>query len=100
MKQKMFSIILAIILVLSMVSACAPAATSVAPTAQPTTAVMNTSSDTTASSNPSSSTGLTFNNTAWKYDSTNDVYHQIGVVYCATPETTDYESLGVYVPGA
>lgn len=43
---------------------------------------------------------LTFDNTAWQYDADNDVYWQIGVVYCATPETTDYESLGIYVPGS
>jgi hypothetical protein len=43
---------------------------------------------------------LAFNNAAWNYDETNNVYWQIGVVYCTNPETTDYESLGIYVPGA
>lgn len=43
---------------------------------------------------------LTFNNSAWHYDADNDVYWQIGIKYCAKPETTDYETLGIYVPGA
>lgn len=42
---------------------------------------------------------LAFNNAAWNYDSANDVYYQIGVQYCANPESTDYETLGIYVPG-
>jgi hypothetical protein len=43
---------------------------------------------------------LTFNNSTWNYDADNDVYWQIGVQYAATPETTEYETLGIYVPGA
>ncbi|WP_281170063.1 subtype A tannase [Methanolobus tindarius] len=43
---------------------------------------------------------LTFDNSAWNYDEDNDVYWQINVVYCSSPETTDYESMGIYVPGA
>jgi hypothetical protein len=43
---------------------------------------------------------LTFNNSAWNYDKTNDVYWQIKVGYCSNPETTDYETMGIYVPGA
>lgn len=42
---------------------------------------------------------LTFNNSGWKYDSTNNVYWQIGVQYCTNPASTEYESLGIYVPG-
>ena len=41
---------------------------------------------------------LSFDNTNWSYDSTNGVYYQIGVVYCTNPATTDYNSLGIYVP--
>jgi len=41
---------------------------------------------------------LTFDNSAWSYDSTNGVYYQIGNVYCTTPVNTDYQSLGIYVP--
>lgn len=43
---------------------------------------------------------LIFDNNTWNYDTDNDVYWQTGVVYCSDPETTDYESLGIYVPGA
>ena len=42
---------------------------------------------------------LTLDSTNWSYDSTNNVYYQIGVTYCTNPESTDYESLGIYVPG-
>ncbi len=48
----------------------------------------------------SSTTGaLTFDNSAWQYDAENHVYWQIGIVYVTNPATTDYESLGIYVPG-
>lgn len=43
---------------------------------------------------------LQFDNSAWNYDEENDVYWQIGVIYCSNPETTDYETMGIYVPGA
>ena len=39
-------------------------------------------------------------NTKWNYDETNDIYYLIGLVYCAKPQATEYESLAVYVPGA
>lgn len=43
---------------------------------------------------------LAFDNQAWIYDAENDVYYQMGVQYCTNPETTDYETMGIYVPGA
>lgn len=43
---------------------------------------------------------LQVDNTRWNYDETNDIYYQIGLVYCAKPQATEYESLAVYVPGA
>lgn len=43
---------------------------------------------------------LQFDNTAWNYDAENDVYWQIGVNYCSDPETEDYETMGIYIPGA
>lgn len=43
---------------------------------------------------------LTFNCNAWQYDAEHDVYYQYGVGYCAVPEALDYETLGIYVPGA
>ncbi len=50
--------------------------------------------------NPDDMSSLIFDSSAWNYDADNDVYWQIGVSYCANPEAEDYESLGIYVPGA
>lgn len=56
------------------------------------------------SSDRSSSTlddsSLAFNAATWNYDATNDVYWQIGISYVSTPAAADYETLGVFVPGA
>ncbi len=38
---------------------------------------------------------LTFNKGAWKYDQENNVYWQIQVSFCSTPETTAYETMGI-----
>lgn len=46
------------------------------------------------------SPSLHVDNAKWNYDGTNDIYYQIGLVYCAKPQATEYESLAVYVPGA
>lgn len=43
---------------------------------------------------------LSINMSNWNYDSSNDIYYQLGLVYCVNPATTDYESLGIYVPGS
>lgn len=43
---------------------------------------------------------LTIDNTRWQYNADDDVYWQVGIIYCAQPETTEYESLGIYVPAA
>ena len=43
---------------------------------------------------------LIFDNAAWQYDEINDIYWQVGVVYVANPASLDYETLGIYVPGA
>lgn len=43
---------------------------------------------------------LAFDNAAWHYDEANDIYWQVGVVYVANPASLDYETLGIYVPGA
>ena len=49
--------------------------------------------------NQQDNTKLMFNNRAWHYDAQNNVYWQIGIVYCSRPETMDYENLAIYVPG-
>ena len=51
-------------------------------------------------SNPADTSALTIDSATWNYDQDNDVYYQIGVQYCANPAATDYESMGIYVPGA
>ena len=43
---------------------------------------------------------LALDNAAWRYDATGDVYYQLGLSYAATPQASDYETLGIYVPGA
>lgn len=50
--------------------------------------------------NPSDMSAVTIDRAAWSYDAENDVYYQLGIQYCATPAATDYESMGIYVPGA
>jgi hypothetical protein len=110
MKEKNVSFVIILALITSLLAACVPAASS---STQPAaTAEMGTSTTITETvvSTPQNSVidttkddvyaeALTFNNTAWQYDTDNNVYWQNGLVYCATPEIKDYESLGIYVPG-
>ncbi|MDO5860383.1 subtype A tannase [Methanobrevibacter sp.] len=42
---------------------------------------------------------LSINMDNWSYDETNDIYYQIGLIYCTNPENISYESCGIYVPG-
>lgn len=44
--------------------------------------------------------GLALDNSKWKYDSANDVYYQLGLAYCKSPASEQYESLAIFVPGA
>lgn len=60
----------------------------------------NTSVITAVAQIPEASPSLHVDNAKWNYDETNDIYYQIGLVYCAKPQATEYESLAVYVPGA
>ncbi|MCD8029096.1 MAG: hypothetical protein LUF02_10695 [Erysipelotrichaceae bacterium] len=57
-------------------------------------------STTTSTVEYSSTDDLHIDNTNWSYDETNDIYYQIGIVYCSDPDTVEYESMGIYVPGA
>ena len=43
---------------------------------------------------------LALNHAAWRYDADHKVYYQLGLRYVATPQASDYETLGIYVPGA
>lgn len=35
----------------------------------------------------------------WQYNEENDVYWQVGIVYCKMPVDETYENLGIFVPG-
>jgi hypothetical protein len=51
-------------------------------------------------STAAASGALALDSAAWQYDADNDVYYQIGVAYCTAPAAADYETMGIYVPGA
>lgn len=48
----------------------------------------------------SAESDLHVDSSRWNYDKDNDIYYQIGLVYCKNPAASEYESLSVYVPGA
>ena len=43
---------------------------------------------------------LALDSSAWRFDSDNNVYYQLGLTYCLNPATETYESLAIFVPGA
>ena len=43
---------------------------------------------------------LAFDNAKWNYDEANNVFWQTGVGYCTKPEAEEYETMGIFVPGA
>ncbi len=60
-----------------------------------------------ASASPSAGVGLGTTDTslalstkAWKYDSDNEVYYQMGLEYGSSIQDSSYETLSVFVPGA
>ena len=54
----------------------------------------------TASSQAPTDAKLALDSAAWRYDADHKVYYQLGLRYVATPQASDYETLGIYVPGA
>ena len=58
------------------------------------------STSNTLSSEDALDASLVIDNESWNYDEANDVYWQVGLAYCTNPQATEYESMGVYVPGA
>ena len=54
----------------------------------------------TASSQAPTDAKLSLDSAAWRYDADHKVYYQLGLRYVATPQASDYETLGIYVPGA
>lgn len=107
-KNKVMSFLVAVGLIASSAACTTPAATATVDesTSEPAAATAVPATEaaaavpTEAATAQADTSGLAFNNAAWNYDATNDVYWQIGVQYSTTPETLDYETLGIYVPGA
>lgn len=101
MNHKSISLFFISTLIGSILTGCAttqPSATSEAVVESSTVGTEEAAAD--PSKDDAYAEALTFNNSAWNYDADNDVYWQIGVQYAANPETTEYETLGIYVPGA
>ncbi|MBX7236189.1 MAG: hypothetical protein K1X65_17530 [Caldilineales bacterium] len=117
-RSKKYQVVLGLVwlLVASLIAGCAgtptpaptAAATPAPASAKPTTAAAQPAATPAESQAPTTeattadagAAALSFDNSAWQYDATNDVYWQIGVTYVAKPEAPDYETLGIYVPGA
>ena len=92
----MFKKILAIMMTLCMVGLVMTGCGSGSSTdnTEETTADDGTAKTTTAITNLSK-----LDMTKWQYNADDDVYYQIGIVYCETPANEDYEQLAVFVPG-
>lgn len=59
------------------------------------------SSDSSAAKTTTATTNLSkLDMTKWMYNADDDVYYQLGIVYCETPADESYEQLAVFVPGA
>lgn len=102
MKHKVMPCLLAIAVTVSL-SACSNNSSNASTSnASVTTAALNTQN--TAASligdYTQDNASLTIDNKAWNYDAENNVYWQIGISYASQPETTDYETMAIYVPGA
>lgn len=109
MNSKRFLFLLCLMAAVALLAACGQTpATTGETTATATTAVTTApeataaaqSGATDAASVANGAASLAFDNSAWNYDADNDVYWQIGVQYVTNPATLEYETLGIYVPGA
>ena len=59
----------------------------------------DSNSSTKKNSTVASNVDLNLDMSNWSYDSTNNVYYQIGLYYVSNPVSEEYETLGIYVPG-
>ena len=59
----------------------------------------DSNSSTKKNSTVASNVDLNLDMSNWSYDSTNNVYYQIGLYYVSNPVSEEYEKLGIYVPG-
>lgn len=85
MFKKVLAMMMAVSLVCLMAAGCASGSGTTDADTQKTTA----------------STGLSkLDMTQWQYNADDDVYYQLGIVYCETPADESYEQLAVFVPGA
>jgi len=109
MNSKVYLLAFCLMAVVALLAACGqiPSATdeTATTTAAAATTAAATGSTTSAAtvalqSGATGAASLTFPNSDWNYDADNDVYWQIGVQYVTTPATLEYETLGIYVPGA
>jgi len=51
-------------------------------------------------SEPAVTTLSRIDNTKWSYNAEDNVYYQIGIVYCANPADESFENLAIFVPSA
>ena len=79
---------------------CGQSSSSTSSEASSASASSSASSSETTASTATANEAYALDAAAWSYDSDNDVYYQIGVQYCASPQAPTYESMGIYVPGA
>ena len=107
MNSKRFLFVLCLMAAVALLAACgqttATATTAAVATAATTASEATAAAQSGATDAASGATGaasLAFDNSAWNYDADNDVYWQIGVQYVTNPATLEYETLGIYVPGA
>ena len=93
----MFKKIMAIVMTLSIVGLIVTGCSSGnnADKTNETTANATSTKTTTATTNLSK-----LDMTKWLYNADDDVYYQLGIVYCETPADESYEQLAVFVPGA
>lgn len=85
--------IIAAMLVCSMIMLCACGNT--------VNTTESTSEDSSKTETSAAVTSLSqIDNTKWQYNEEDDVYYQLGIVYCEKPADTDYEELAVIVPAA
>lgn len=93
----MFKKIMAIVMTLSIVGLIVTGCSSGnnADKTDETTANATSAKTTTATTNLSK-----LDMTKWMYNADDDVYYQLGIVYCETPADESYEQLAVFVPGA
>mgnify|MGYP000969745784 FL=1 len=99
MNSKRFLFVLCLMAAVALLAACGQT-TSTTDETTPTATTAAQSGATDAASGATGTASLAFDNSAWNYDADNDVYWQIGVQYVTNPATLEYETLGIYVPGA